>query len=353
MNSENGLKSIKFDSIKSIFSAIADEEKVSRADVAEKTGLSLVTVGKIADALLLLDIIDQEKEVRNSAGRRAGMLNVNSERFALIIDITTRDFRCSIHSLKLSLVEKRIFTYNFDKEFIDNLREFLSTTVREMYRQYGTDNCFGVGVAVPGPYNKESDSVMSNRIPELSKIRIMNEVYRIVRRNDILIESQINAASRSNILMVDDYKNKNILYWYLGDKYVCGAFTYHGELVLGKNEHACDFGRILVGDTTLEERVSRCTDENECAKTIKSCLFSILNIINPHVLIMEFDTGYCCDNMIDMLKDSLINEFGMSEDSLPEFRRACYKYRNSHRGLSMQLREAWLRDIVFETEERK
>lgn len=48
------LRSIKYESIKAIFTSIADSEKISRAEISEKTGLSLVTIGKIADALSTL-----------------------------------------------------------------------------------------------------------------------------------------------------------------------------------------------------------------------------------------------------------------------------------------------------------
>ncbi|MBE6599562.1 MAG: hypothetical protein E7638_08985 [Ruminococcaceae bacterium] len=46
------LQSIKWESVRSIFSIIAERDTVSRAEIAEGTGLSLVTVGKAADALL-------------------------------------------------------------------------------------------------------------------------------------------------------------------------------------------------------------------------------------------------------------------------------------------------------------
>ena len=94
------LKSIKYESIKAIINAISEADRISRAEISEKTDLSLVTVGKIADALLERNVVTQVKEVRSQAGRRAGLLSINPERFALILDFTRYQFRCAILNLR-------------------------------------------------------------------------------------------------------------------------------------------------------------------------------------------------------------------------------------------------------------
>ena len=100
------LKTIKWESVKSIFGAIASAEQISRAQISEITGLSLVTVGKVADALLDMDMITQEKQIKVTAGRRAGLLAINKEKFVLILDLSSRVFRFSVLNLRLELLEK-------------------------------------------------------------------------------------------------------------------------------------------------------------------------------------------------------------------------------------------------------
>ena len=103
------LKSIKCESIKSIFASIADADKISRAEISAKTDLSLVTVGKVADALLDMNIVCQVKEIKPQAGRRAGLLGVNPDKFAVILDITSYDFRVSVLDLRLHQIEKYVY----------------------------------------------------------------------------------------------------------------------------------------------------------------------------------------------------------------------------------------------------
>ena len=55
------LKSIKYESIKAIINSISEADRISRAEISEKTDLSLVTVGKIADALLERNVVTQIK----------------------------------------------------------------------------------------------------------------------------------------------------------------------------------------------------------------------------------------------------------------------------------------------------
>ena len=121
MNSTT-LKSIKWESVNAIFSTIAESQVISRAEIADATGLSLVTVGKVADALLERNILHQEKEIRTSAGRRAGLLTLNANRFAIIFDLSCKDFRLSVIDLRLQLVEKLKYHYKADRFYEENLK---------------------------------------------------------------------------------------------------------------------------------------------------------------------------------------------------------------------------------------
>lgn len=344
------LKSIKYESIKAIFTSIADAEKISRAAISEKTDLSLVTVGKIADALLDMNIICQVKEIKPQAGRRAGLLSVNNDKFALILDITTYDFSITILNLRLCMVEHTHYTYKPNLSYSDNLNHFFAEALTLINRKYDIADCFGVGVALPGPYNSDTDTTMTCRIPELDSVKVRETVSRYFTDVPLLIDSQINAAAKSNISCIDGYMKKNILYWYVGKSYVCGAYLVGGELILGKDSRACDFGRLIARrGTTLDDLISRTCDERSCAQALTGSVYNVIQTINPHTLIMEFDVDYCCDNLLDLIRERLISDYNMNESDIPEMGRSCCRFRNSHRGLTMGLRELWLDKLVFGT----
>lgn len=350
MNNSVILKSIKYESIKAIFTSIADADRISRAEISAKTDLSLVTVGKIADALLELGIVSQVKEIRPQAGRRAGLLSVNQDKFAVILNITSYEFRCAILNLQLDLIERYAFSYRSNCTFAENLIAFLSEASQYVNRKYSMSECFGVGVAVPGPYHTAEDTVLSSRVPELGSIRLKEAVSRYFKDIPLLIDSHINAAARSNITHVEDSERKNIVYWYVGTRYVCGVYLVNGLPILGKNGHACDFGSTMqLTDLTLEDKIGLCRNEEECAEPLALALYNVSKILSPHTMILDFELPYSCDRLIPMMEDILKIKYRMKPEEIPELRRAWCKFYNSHRGLTMGLRELWLDRIVFGT----
>lgn len=342
------LKTIKCESIKSIFSSIADAEKISRAEISAKTDLSLVTVGKVADALLDMNIVCQVKEVKPQAGRRAGLLGVNPDKFAVILDITSYDFRVSVLDLRLHLLEKYIFNNKPGALYEENLNAFFCDTAAYIDRKYGFDNCFGIGVSCPGPYNEGLDYVHTPRVPELGRLKLRETLQRYFKDTPLLIDSHINAAARSNVLHVENYQEKNIVYWYIGARHVCGAFMVKGEITLGRDHMACEFGKMIDrSGLTLEERIGISHEPEDYAIALSQPMYTIIKVLNPHTFIIECDIPHTYDEILPLLKARLTREFKYFEPEFPEFYKACCKFRNSHRGLTMGLRDMWIDKLVF------
>ena len=68
------MKQMKTENIRSVFSSVLSEGEASRAAVSDSVGLSLVSVGKIADLLISAGVFTEEKHSSPGAGRRAGRL---------------------------------------------------------------------------------------------------------------------------------------------------------------------------------------------------------------------------------------------------------------------------------------
>lgn len=342
------LKSIKCESIKSIFASIADADKISRAEISAKTDLSLVTVGKVADALLDMNIVCQVKEIKPQAGRRAGLLGVNPDKFAVILDITSYDFRVSVLDLRLHQIEKYVYNGRHDFTYEENLNAFFCDTSLYIGRKYNFDNCFGVGVSCPGPYNEVQDTVTTTRVPELRGLKLRDMLSRHFRNLPLLIDSHINAAARSNVLHVDQYDEKNIVYWYIGTRNVCGAFMVKGEIILGRDHLACEFGKMIDrSGVPLEEKIAASVEAQDFADVLAQPMYSIIKILSPHTIIIECDIPHTYDEILPLLKEKMSRDYNYNESEFPEFYKACCKFRNSHRGLTMGLRDMWIDKLVF------
>lgn len=343
------LQSIKYESIKSIFLSITSADSISRSTISEQTSLSLVTVGKIADALLSLDVLEQEKPIRQQAGRRAGILRVNSKKYAVILDLTTtRAFCMSIFDLKLGNLYQKRYTYRSDRTCRENLESFLHEMSLYMASHFNPADCFGVGVAVPGPYDCETDLTDARLHPELSAIPLKQTVSHYFTAPVLLVDSHINAAAESNMLQVPDYPNKNIVYWYVSSARVCGAYLAKGNLILGKGNQTCDFGSMRhFGELTLDDKISLCVSPMDAAEALCPPVHNIIRLLCPHTMMLEFDLSFPCDEVIPRIREMLTVRYRLKPSEMPDMINIGSGYRNSHRGLTMHLRNLWLEKIVF------
>lgn len=349
------LQSIKWDSVRSIFNIIAEKDAVSRAEISEKTALSLVTVGKVADALLDMNIICQAKEIKNCAGRRAGLLSVNENNFSVILDLTRRCFWGVMLNLRFNFMEKILFSYNPEFSYIENLQAFLAEVSRNITKNHDITNCCGIGVSVPSTYNPLTDTVESSKICELNSVKLREMIRKYFSGLPICIDSSVNAAAVSNISQISNYKEKNILYWFISEDTASGAFVVKGEVILGRDNHFCDFGNVRdVYGRSLSEKITCSDSAADYARIIALDTANIIRILAPHTIIIECDLRgenpeENRNTLIAELTGHLINEHEFTPESLPEFIGTGCKIRHSHRGIAMKLREMWIDQMIQNT----
>ncbi len=343
------LKNIKFTSIKSIFSCIAASKNISRAEISEKTHLSVVTVGKIVDALIDLDIVHQSKVRRPVAGRRAGVLNVNKQKYVIIFDLTLYNFKAIALDLTLNTIDSYDFKYDNLTTFTENLTSFIKKSKAFFFKKFSEENCIGIGTTVPGTYDKEADSVRSPQMPEMIVVPIREIFEKHFPKNIIQVESNVISAGRINVEEAEEFANKDIVYLYFGNHSVSGAHFINGELVGGRSNSACDFGRmILDADITLEERFRLCKSENDCAPLLAGAVYNIFKIISPHSFIFEYDLSYKTEKLNDLIEDILIQKYKLPKPYIPEFVPATFKLKNSHCGLAITIRENWIKKMALD-----
>ena len=342
------LRSIKWESIKAIFYSIAFADKISRADISAQTGLSLMTVGKVADALLELNVIVQNKESRNSAGRRAGMLSISSDHYGVILDLTGRAFRMTVINIRLEVLEKFHYSFNDAYSFEENLLLFLKEVRLFLQRNTDPAYCIGYGVSVPGPYFPDQDRARSTRIPELEKIPLAATIREALQPNTLFIESAYNAAATSNISRIPNYKDKLILYWFIGEGNICGTVVNHGEVLHGSHKAAGNFGRMRVSrEHTLEDAIRTENTPEANAFELAKAIRNVIQVVDPDMIVLECELYKDNESFIQLVQRTLENQFAFPRESLPQLIGAGCKYRHSHRGLTMKLREMWLSELVL------
>jgi hypothetical protein len=210
------------------------------------------------------------------------------------------------------------------------------------------NNCIGIGVSVPGIYDSENDSAHSPRIPEIVVLPIRAFFEKYFSDITVYTESSSNAAGRANILSINGYDSKDIIYWHISEENVCGAHFINGELIGGRGGFACDFGRMILDiDLTLEERMALCKSERDCANLMSPVLYNMIRVLSPHAFIMEYDMHFPTECLNNIIFDDLIQRYKLPKNHIPSFHPATCKFKNSYYGLALELREIWLRKKVF------
>jgi Transcriptional regulator/sugar kinase len=347
------LRSIKCESIKAIFNSITSADKISRADISAQTGLSLMTVGKVVDALLNLNIICQSKEVKSIAGRKAGLININKDHFCVILDLTSKNFVMIVIDIHLGVVDKMKYAYDTNSFYEDNFYIFLKNVQTYLNKKLNMDNCVGIGISLPGAYIPEKDVMLNSRIPDLLDLNIKKIVSGIIKHAEIFIESSVNVAALSNITRIPDHEEKNILYWFIGEDNIGGAVVVNGEILHGAHHGAGDFSRIIVSEKkgdlsgcSLEAAIKKANTIEDAALDLAKAIANVMRVIDPHIIILECELYNNTEYLIELINKDLVLKMNINSANLPEFMTGGCKFRHSHRGLALKLREKWLDKII-------
>lgn len=247
-----------FKSVVRTFETILEHDSVTRGDIAEAIGCSVVTVCKAVELLLKNNLVTEEKEQFGGPGRKAKALSVCvHSHTVLILDITKRCFQARLLYLDCQAA-RDAFEYEPQEglPFKDSLHDFFEKC-RQTFEETNPqkDSCIGIGVVVPGPYFEPEDRVVNKRFPELENLRLKKELEAIFGTRAMVIEEDVKLAGLYNIKRTYALHSRCAFYAYI-DEGVGGSIIRNGEIELGAHAFAGDFGQMRDMDgVTVEEKI--------------------------------------------------------------------------------------------------
>ena len=192
-------KNIKLQNMMKVFQEIYRQGSISRQTLASKTGISLMTVGKIVDQLVRCDIASEEKKDTTKVGRKGNVVSIVPDRKKIVlIDLEQRDFRLGLLQMDLKL-KPDLYQHQYDhnQSYEENLRNAVSSFLREQLEDE-MGNTVGVGVCVPGPYYQQGDRVLHSRIPELSSAKLKATLCPFFSDQILYIDEDVRCAAQLN-----------------------------------------------------------------------------------------------------------------------------------------------------------
>lgn len=321
------LKSIKIDNVRSVFSSVSKNKTISRLDISEITGLSRVTVGKIADALILANILSEEKKVNNCAGRRAGMLSLSTDRVAIIGSVDENGAEISIYDLSLNLRESFSCTDNDDE-----LVNILADASMAVLEKYGVDNCIGVSLIVsPTLDAKYFSDQFASFFP------------------DMLVVSDVPVNLSAQYYSAGMGEEEMLLFIRAGSGYIHGTLFINNVKFARRGGRSVDFGAAVFPDgQTLSEKFSDDSGTEAHITLFANCICNAAMVILPDKVVVEIDSDCYREDIDRRIKECAVHRLG--EESALKFSTvpADDDISSSYRGAMHCLFEKWLETFVLE-----
>ena len=353
-----------------IVTAISDREGISRAEIADRAGVSVMTVSNIMEVLLRNGAVYETEQRTENVGRNPALVYFSKTKWMIVINLCDWNMTASFVNLQIESFEDVKQTYDNSISYTENLVRLLNK-LHERVDELGLDEdeCLGISICLPSVYKQETDTTDSINIPPLAEIPIKATVRKYFGCT-VLAGAAVQLAGLACNAKLKQCIPYSMLYLYQGES-VRGALLNEGNVILGTNSYAGDLGQMEVAggrrlqDVLVElygklEAISErkgvlpeaLWDDaeakpllSEYVKTMGSALYNASCVFSPHTIVLD---GSCVDlgrALAQALTDYVHPRIQPDSRHKPEVRLAASGTDNSMVGAGMRLREKWIKEL--------
>lgn len=220
---------------------------ITRGEIAHRTGLTQQSVSRIARSLLDRGILIEDAQRRGTSGKpRTPVRLRGSAAHALGVHIDPEVITAVVIDLDGAIVCTRsrpVAPETAPGEFVEQVAELGRRTLEQAQRAVRGDGFLGVGVAVPGPVDIASGTVLAP--PLMSAWQDLPLQYLLQERFPcpVIIEKDSTAAAAGERWTGRDRRARDFAYIYLGTGVGTGLYL-NGDLYRGVSANAGEFGQL-------------------------------------------------------------------------------------------------------------
>lgn len=252
------LNEIRLQNIRAILDVLRQDGAITRQNIAERTGLSLMSVTNIVDQLLRNRVIEvlsaPAQKGKKQVGRKADVVRLDvRDELWMVIMLTDRHFRfATLYADRSAGFNSQPWPFRREKTYEENLRAFLQECA--VYIRERAPHIIGVAVVVPGPYDPDTDCVSNMRIPELNVICLKKTLGELLGGLFVYVDEDVKFATRAYAEFYSDAPSLYYLYIGVG---IGGALAQEGRIFRSLNAVAGDPSQIPAGSNlNFEQRLS-------------------------------------------------------------------------------------------------
>lgn len=270
------------ESLLSCFFALCESTAMTRAELATATELSIMTTGKIADAMIEQGIWTEEKLPVSGAGRRPGTLQFHAKPIFLVLNLSCRRFTAHILTPSMQAKEICLHDYNDIFPFDDNLLIFLNA----VRRAYNTDKQTLPYLAIiTAPEDDKRQCITGSlSISPRSREHMVQVTEKILRREcDLVIDEIAAAQTYFNSLAV--YQNPGCgVYISLSDMMYASVWM-RGNLT---EPRICRIGDLLLpGQVKVANALAQALCTEEAVLPVAYAVSTLESFFTPDLIVFE------------------------------------------------------------------
>ncbi|MFI5759172.1 ROK family protein [Streptomyces sp. NPDC051569] len=240
---------------------------ITRGEIAHRTGLTQQSVSRIARSLLDRGILIEDAQRRATSGKpRTPVRLCGTAAHALGIHIDPEVLTAVVIDLDGAIVRTRTRPVTADTdpaEFVERVAALGRETLAEARGAVREDGFLGIGVAVPGPVDIASGTVLGPPLMsawgDLPLLYLLKDHFPC----PVLMEKDSTAAAAGERWIGRDRRARDFAYLYLGTGVGTGLYL-NGDLYRGISANAGEFGQLCaialgrVGEDGRPEMMTEC-----------------------------------------------------------------------------------------------
>lgn len=230
-----------------VIEAVRLSGTITRGEIAHRTGLTQQSVSRISRTLLERGVLVEDAQRRATSGKpRTPVRLRGSAGHALGIHIDPEVLTAVVIDLDGAIICSRSQPVAADaapEEFVDHVAGLGRHTLEQARGAVRADRFLGVGVAVPGPVDLDSGTVLA---PPLMTAWDDTPLLYLLRERfpgRVVIEKDSTAAAAGERWIGRDLRARDFAYLYLGTGVGTGLYL-NGDIYRGASANAGEFGQL-------------------------------------------------------------------------------------------------------------
>lgn len=238
---------VRANNIKAILNVLRFTQGLTKKEIAQKTGLSFSTVSNTCNCLKDNKILSEVKELSTGVGRLPNRFIFNSGSFCSIcLDLQIKNI---LGFAILNFGNEILYQRSYDIGHCSTVEEIIiyaHNLLEEMsyYPQMKDISFVGIGIAVPGIYDKKRSILINCSLPFFNDSPIAT-ISESIFHLPCYVDTESNFCAINMQQKIPDANN--FIYLHLADEINAGVIC-QGNLVSGHNGHAVRISHLALGD---------------------------------------------------------------------------------------------------------